>query len=102
MSYLVCLVLFFKRFGLFQARLCLSLDGRGLESYFSFLEVGQARIWSQKFNYMSVKSFLVSDDFKVGNASFASSVNLALFCGASVATAQSQRDFGQVTFLARE
>ena len=51
---------------------------------------------------MSVKSFLVSDDFKVGNASFASSVNLALFCGASVATAQSQRDFGQVTFLARE
>ena len=99
---LLCLVLFFKRFGLFQARLCLSLDGRGLESYFSFLEVGQARIWSQKFNYMSVKSFLVSDDFKVGNASFASSVNLALFCGASVATAQSQRDFGQVTFLARE
>ena len=51
---------------------------------------------------MSVKSFLFSDDFKVGNASSASTVKLALFCGASVATAQSQRDFGQVTFLARE
>ena len=67
-----------------------------------FLEVRQARIWSQKFNWRSIKTFLVSDDFKVGNASFALSVNLGLFCGASVATEQSQRDFGQVTFLARE